>query len=142
MEAESLDNWRVCSRHFVSGKPADLYDITNPEWLPTLNLGHDKECCIEQLQLSTKRYKRAEEREMKRKCLQEMLQEVPFIVVQLIEMVTEEEIKTIATEQIDIGRQYIEVNFTTEKPVCNRARKYEALQEELSRARHTIETLI
>ena len=40
------------------------------------------------------------------------------IVVQLIEMVTEEEIKTIATEQIDIGRQYIEVNSTTEKPVC------------------------
>ena len=71
-----------------------------------------------------------------------MLQEVPFIVVQLIEMVTEEEIKTIATEQIDIGRQYIEVNLTTEKPVCNRAREYEAIQEELSRARHTIETLI
>ena len=70
MEAESLDNWRVCSRHFVSRKPADLYDITNPEWLPTLNLGHDKECCIEQLQLCMKRYKRAEEREMKRKYLQ------------------------------------------------------------------------
>ena len=141
VEAESLNNWRVCSRHFVSGKPADLYDITNPDWLPTLNLGHDKECCIEQLQLCTNRYKRAEERELKRKYLQEMLQEVPFIVVQLIEMVTEEEIKTIATEQIDIGRQYIEVNSTTEKPLCNRACEYEALQEQLSRARHTIETL-
>ena len=83
----------------------------------------------------------AKERELKRKYLQEMLQEVPFIVVQLIEMVTEEEIKTIATEQIDIGRQYIEVNSTTEKPVCNRAWEYEALQEQLSRARHIIETL-
>ena len=69
VEAESLDSWRVCSRHFASGKPADLYDITNPEWLLTLNLGHDKECCIEQLQLCMKRYKRAEEREMKRKYL-------------------------------------------------------------------------
>ena len=29
-------------RHFLSGRPADLYDDTNPDWLPTLNLGHGK----------------------------------------------------------------------------------------------------
>ena len=26
----------------MSGKPAGLYDVNNPDWLPTLYLGHDK----------------------------------------------------------------------------------------------------
>ena len=33
-----LVNDRICSRHFRSGKPAALYDDTNPDWLPSLNL--------------------------------------------------------------------------------------------------------
>lgn len=37
-----LANDRICSRHFISGKPAALYDDTNPDWLPTLHLGHCK----------------------------------------------------------------------------------------------------
>jgi len=37
-----LKNDRICSRHFISGKPADLLDHTNPDWLPSLNLGHNK----------------------------------------------------------------------------------------------------
>ena len=37
-----LENDRICSRHFISGKPAYLYDETNPDWLPTLYLGHSK----------------------------------------------------------------------------------------------------
>ena len=35
---KSLKNWRVWSRHFIS---ASLYDVTNPEWLPTLHLGNE-----------------------------------------------------------------------------------------------------
>ena len=35
-------NIRVCSRHFISGKPASLFDELNPDWLPTQNLGHTK----------------------------------------------------------------------------------------------------
>ncbi|XP_065884562.1 uncharacterized protein [Dysidea avara] len=31
---------RVCSLHFLSGKPSTLYDVTNPDWLPTLNMGY------------------------------------------------------------------------------------------------------
>ena len=31
---------RVCSDHFTSGKPAKLYDTTNPDWAPSLNLWH------------------------------------------------------------------------------------------------------
>ena len=37
-----LKNDRICSRHFITGKPADLLDDTNPDWLPTQNLGHSK----------------------------------------------------------------------------------------------------
>ena len=37
-----LTNDRICSRHFHSGKPADLMDDMNPDWLPSLHLGHKK----------------------------------------------------------------------------------------------------
>ena len=37
-----IENGRICSRHFISGKPAELYDSLNPDWLPTLHLGHTK----------------------------------------------------------------------------------------------------
>ncbi|XP_068166667.1 THAP domain-containing protein 1-like [Antennarius striatus] len=30
---------RICSDHFISGKPAPLYDTTNPDWAPTLRMG-------------------------------------------------------------------------------------------------------
>ena len=34
-----LKSERVCGRHFVSGKPALLWDRYNVDWKPTLNLG-------------------------------------------------------------------------------------------------------
>ncbi len=37
-----MKNNRICSRRFISGKPADLLDDTNSDWLPTQNLGHSK----------------------------------------------------------------------------------------------------
>ena len=37
-----LENDRVCSRHFVSGSPAALWDKHNTDWVPTLHLGHSK----------------------------------------------------------------------------------------------------
>ena len=36
-----IDNNRVCSRHFLSARPAELEDDLNPDWLPTQHLGHD-----------------------------------------------------------------------------------------------------
>ena len=35
-------NDRICSTHFILGRPAYLFDVTNLDWLPTLNLGHLK----------------------------------------------------------------------------------------------------
>ena len=32
---------RLCSEHFASGKPADLSDTANPDWMPHLNMGYE-----------------------------------------------------------------------------------------------------
>jgi hypothetical protein len=31
---------RVCSEHFISGKPASLYEENNPDWAPSRKLGY------------------------------------------------------------------------------------------------------
>ena len=31
---------RVCSDHFISGKPSSLYVCTNPDWISSINLGY------------------------------------------------------------------------------------------------------
>ncbi|XP_042148833.1 uncharacterized protein LOC121837302 [Ixodes scapularis] len=35
-----LDKYKVCSRHFVSGAAADLFDDCNPDWAPSQHLGY------------------------------------------------------------------------------------------------------
>ena len=45
LDRKVLVNNRICSRHFISGKPAALYNDTNPDWLPTLHLGHAPVSC-------------------------------------------------------------------------------------------------
>ena len=42
LSMEKQKNTRVCSDHFVSGKPAALCDKRNANWAPSLNLGHEK----------------------------------------------------------------------------------------------------
>ena len=32
---------RVCGKHFISGRPSQLFESANPDWAPTLHLGHD-----------------------------------------------------------------------------------------------------
>ena len=32
----------VCSDHFVSGKPSQLYEVNNEDWAPSQNLGYDR----------------------------------------------------------------------------------------------------
>ena len=36
-------NARICSRHFVSGAPANLFDDTNVDWVPSVKLGVDRQ---------------------------------------------------------------------------------------------------
>ena len=60
MTEKILCNDRICSRHFISGKPADLEDETNPDWLPSLNLGYTK---FSDSHSQTERYGRRKARE-------------------------------------------------------------------------------
>ena len=62
---DNASKYRVCSRHFLSGKPAALYDEFNPDWLPTLHLGHRKRVlqssCIRCVTPDTNVFKRGKE---------------------------------------------------------------------------------
>ena len=39
--SEKNSTLRVCGKHFISGRPSQLFESTNPDWAPTLHLGHD-----------------------------------------------------------------------------------------------------
>lgn len=66
-----LNNDRVCSKHFVSGKAAKSWDRYNVDWVPTLNLGHNKNVEIRNPEQAARRGQRANEKERKRKEQQE-----------------------------------------------------------------------
>ena len=59
---EDLDrnDYRICSNHFVLGKPADLTDCTNCDWLPTTLLGHTK--ILPPTKAHSERYERVQRR--------------------------------------------------------------------------------
>ena len=40
LKPDQYHNTRVCSDHFASGSPSQLYDDSNPDWAPTLRLGY------------------------------------------------------------------------------------------------------
>ena len=64
---EILYNDRVCGRHFVSGQAAKAWDRYNVDWVPTLNLGHDKKIDKTNLKQASQQGQRASEKERKRK---------------------------------------------------------------------------
>ncbi|KAL3864428.1 hypothetical protein ACJMK2_006112 [Sinanodonta woodiana] len=45
----NVDNVRVCSDHFVSGRPATLYDTSDVDWAPSLKLGYDSDSTQEKI---------------------------------------------------------------------------------------------
>ncbi|XP_074624500.1 uncharacterized protein LOC141882444 isoform X2 [Acropora palmata] len=55
---------RVCSDHFISGKPSSIYGKDNPDWAPSQKLGYD---CNKVKESSQDRYNRAQERVEKRR---------------------------------------------------------------------------
>ncbi|KAK7102524.1 hypothetical protein V1264_020729 [Littorina saxatilis] len=32
---------RLCSKHFVSGTPAGVHDVTHPDWVPSFDMGYE-----------------------------------------------------------------------------------------------------
>ena len=73
IDIKSLNNLRICSKHFINDKPSALYNVDNPDWLPTLNFGYEKMDSGVRIMKRVQRHERAKEREMKRNLLQEML---------------------------------------------------------------------
>ena len=112
-------DYRVCSRHLVSGEPADLYDVNHPDWLPTLHMGHDKGTGSS----DAARYERAKERERKKMAWEAIIEEVKIIVSDLVQAVTEEESQLLCAEQIEIGLQYVKVNAVTSECDCSKSVK-------------------
>ena len=144
---KSLKNWRVCSRQFLSRKPAGLYDVANPDWLPTLRLGKEptsESTAVSQLKIqsSNDRYKRAKGRRERRKCIEELVQVLPNAFDGLMDEACEEEVKDVAIEQISIGMQYIDVSRAKEPTVCKCSAEVKVLQEQLHQARLTIQSLL
>ena len=68
-----LKSERVCGRHFVSGKPALLWDRYNVDWKPTLNLGK-RITQKSDLQAAAARADRAKDRDQARQSLLEQQQ--------------------------------------------------------------------
>ena len=64
------DTGRVCRKHFVSGRAAKSWDKFNPDWVPSLNLGHKKTLSGEELEgdleAAAKREERQRIRDVKR----------------------------------------------------------------------------
>lgn len=81
--------YRICSRHFISGQPAKLFDCTNPDWLPTINLGHSK---WEKQKPCSARYERAQKRDDQQKLRENAVERLSDTVLQEITkaVVTEE----------------------------------------------------
>ena len=82
----TVENGRICSEHFISGKPAALFDETNPSWLPTEKLGHEK--------VSRKRVAASQERYQRKRARQERrlaAQRVPYVEADCVRTVRSDE---------------------------------------------------
>ena len=71
-ETETLST--LCSDHFITGSPSSLYDITNPDWVPSVNLGHtnstntdESACTCTSVDTTLQQYARIQETASKRK---------------------------------------------------------------------------
>ena len=62
-----LENNRMCENHFVSGRATKPWDKFNTDWVPTLNLGHNKKTSVKDREKAAKRCERAKERELVKK---------------------------------------------------------------------------
>ena len=58
IKKENYPYVRVCSDHFINGKPSLLYDCTSPDWVPSLKLGRT----VQSVADNDGRYQRAQER--------------------------------------------------------------------------------
>ena len=111
LDAKALHKYKICSKHSISKQPAYLYDTRNPDWLPTLHLGHTKTSCVEEETVATSvaRFERAVERSKRRDAIERMIEQLPSVVADLLHLAVQEECRFICAEQVKIGREYIKI---------------------------------
>ncbi|CAL8378098.1 unnamed protein product [Gadus morhua 'NCC'] len=44
LRGKNLDNVRICSAHFLSGKRSDLYQKDDPDWVPSVGMTAGGRC--------------------------------------------------------------------------------------------------
>lgn len=59
---QKLQNDRVCSRHFILGKPSADYEHYKLDWVPTLHLGHGKTTSQSSVSVSERAARKVERR--------------------------------------------------------------------------------
>ena len=99
-----LENDRVCEKHFVSGRAAKPWDKFNVDWVPTLNLGHNKKTSLKDREKAAKRCERARERELVKK---------PAFAKRKKDLESEREAKR--SKLTEPGQQILDVNFEASK---------------------------
>jgi len=170
LDLNNLGKYRVCSRHFKSGAPAsDLFDETNPDWLPTLNLGHREKCSCSfcrPITSASERYDRAQRREEEQRVRQSVFQRVAETILQeTVDTTVEsevkemlEEIEVINNSSVNIVEQFI-VEFVDScleqlvkeemhgeivrlaEGMCNCSTEIKSLQDELAACHSKIDDL-
>jgi len=126
LDVKALGKCQVCSRHFVTSKPAALKDDANVDWLPTIDLGHSKgvwQASAEQAVAKVMHYERARRRDMKQAREQkeiEALHQMEIVVAKEIEDVVKEESASVVSAVIN---EFIEVEDATNNVVHQLLRK-------------------
>ena len=142
---EQYYNIRVCSDHFVSGAPSKLYDVTNPDWAPSLKLVYEK-VSKRSLTSRSERYDRAVKR--RRLCLQELMEKTATEEEELenedIELDLEIDVTTVIPDnyhsiavQTDNSFDMIEQNFQHE--IEELRRENETLKQTFNRLESELE---
>ena len=68
LKGTKLSNARICSLHFVSGSPANLFDDTNVDWVPTMKLRLRGPQKANELEESVEQHKRRTKRAQQGSC--------------------------------------------------------------------------
>ena len=138
IDVNGLHKYRICSRHFISGEPAALYDQSNPDWLPTLNLGYDR-MSASKSSVQVERWQRARERDHRRMVLQEIEDILPSVTSKEVDEVVEQEVLVIVEEEVEIAMQYFKPREVSVN--CECSSRIESLEKELADSKATVISL-
>ncbi|KAJ8912346.1 hypothetical protein NQ315_014713, partial [Exocentrus adspersus] len=101
LNESKLKNQRVCSKHFITGKPAALEDENHPDWVPSQEMGHKS-------QNVQKRYDDVERKERLEKRKRRKVEELPCDVVGL-DISHDDDLDTGVSSQTDITMEELSV---------------------------------